>query len=126
MRASASHLRRSIDHVTPVDRLERSCAIDYSIAMFPDVNRLSAEKVDEELKCTKIVSGWVSAPDPAKELTALPQTPSCDELGYEICELTELLGLPGCVPGLTGNNIILFVQIINNFLLLNSQTVLRK
>ena len=26
------------------------------------------------LKCTKIVGGWGSAPDPAGELTALPQT----------------------------------------------------
>jgi len=27
------------------------------------------------LKCTKFDFGWVSAPDPAGELTALPQTP---------------------------------------------------
>ena len=27
------------------------------------------------LKCTKIVFGWGSTPDPAGELTALPQTP---------------------------------------------------
>jgi len=27
------------------------------------------------LKCTKIDFGWGSAPDPAGELTALPQTP---------------------------------------------------
>jgi len=27
------------------------------------------------LKCTKIDFGWCSAPDPAGELTALPQTP---------------------------------------------------
>ena len=35
-----------------------------------------------------------------------PQTPSCDGVGYEICEFTEFLGLPGCVPYLTGNNVI--------------------
>ena len=28
-----------------------------------------------KLKCTKIDVGWGSAPDPAGELTALPQTP---------------------------------------------------
>ena len=28
-----------------------------------------------DLKCTKIASGWGSAPDPLGELTALPQTP---------------------------------------------------
>jgi len=28
------------------------------------------------LKCAKIVFGWGSAPDPAGELTTLPQTPS--------------------------------------------------
>ena len=28
-----------------------------------------------KLKCTKIDFGWGSAPDPAGELTALPQTP---------------------------------------------------
>ena len=27
------------------------------------------------LKCTKIVFGWGSAPDPVGEITALPQTP---------------------------------------------------
>ena len=27
------------------------------------------------LKCTKFDFGWGSAPDPARELTALPQTP---------------------------------------------------
>ena len=31
---------------------------------------------------------------------------------YEICEFTELLGLPGCVPDLTGNNIISFAIIL--------------
>ena len=30
-----------------------------------------------DLKCTKIASGWGSAPDPAGELTALPRPPSC-------------------------------------------------
>jgi len=28
-----------------------------------------------KLKCTKFDFGWGSAPDPARELTALPQTP---------------------------------------------------
>ena len=45
--------------------------------------------------------------------------------GYEICEFPELLGMPGCVPVLTGNNIISFA-IIRNFLFLNNQTVFRK
>ena len=61
------------------------------------------------LKCTKIVCGWGSAPDPAGE--AAQRSPdheidSLDVMGYwyEICEFTELIGLPGCVPDLTGNN----------------------
>jgi len=33
------------------------------------------------LKCTKIDFGWGSAPDPAGEVTALPQTPYLDLRG---------------------------------------------
>jgi len=33
------------------------------------------------LKCTKFDFGWGSAPDPAGELTALPQTPWLDLRG---------------------------------------------
>ena len=60
------------------------------------------------LKCIKIVGGWYSTPDPAGELTGLPRLPSREPVmgwGYEIYRFTELLGLPGCVPDLTGSNI---------------------
>ena len=33
------------------------------------------------LKCTKFDFGWGSAPDPAGELTAIPQTPYLDLIG---------------------------------------------
>jgi len=33
------------------------------------------------LKCTKFDFGWGSAPEPAGELTALPQTPKLDSMG---------------------------------------------
>ena len=42
--------------------------IQYSELFAPEFFHFSPE-------CTKIVSGWGSAPDPAGELTALPQTP---------------------------------------------------
>ena len=72
------------------------------------------------LKCTKIVGGWGSAPDPAEgAYCAPPNFLDVVVQWYDICEFTELLGLPGCVPDLTGNNIISFA-IIKNFLFLNN------
>ena len=72
------------------------------------------------LKCTKIVGDWGSAPDPAGGTYYAPSN-FIDVMvkWYEICEFTELLGLSGCVPDLTGNNIISFT-IIKNFLFLNN------
>ena len=65
------------------------------------------------LKCTEIVGGWGSAPDPAGELTALPQTSrySIDVMGYwyEIRGFTELLGMPGCVSDLSLLKIVIYI-----------------
>ena len=69
------------------------------------------------LKCTKIIGVWGSAPDPAESAYSAPPEPLA-VMGwrYEICEFTEFLGLPGCVPNLTiGNNICNFVCIYQKF-----------
>ena len=90
--------------------------VSFSMEQFSEyIDLYSTKCFIFSLKCTKIIGGWGSALDP----------PSCDGLGYENCEFTELLRLPGYVPDLIGNNIISFA-IIRNFIFLNNRTVFRK
>ena len=69
--------------------------------------------------------GWVSAPDHARGAYNDPDIHAAcgwerKKTGIKFVSLAELLGLPGCVPDLTGNYIISFA-IIRNFLFLNNQ-----
>ena len=50
------------------------------------------------LKCTKMVVGWGSAPDPAGELTVFPRPPSCVGLGLRFLDFCTLVTNPGYMP----------------------------
>jgi len=52
-----------------------------------------------KLKCTKFDFGWGSAPDPARELTALPQTPSWIQRGLLLREREGMGGKGDMLEG---------------------------
>ena len=83
------------------------------------------------LKCTKIAAAGVPAPDHARGVYSDPDTHDVRGLKRKktgtkfVSLLIELVGLPGWVPYLTGNNLANFVCNYQNYLFLNNRAVLK-